>query len=143
MADSMLPEVRSRVMSRIRSRNTLPELHVRRQVWSHGFRYRLHVRHLPGSPDLVLPKYRVAVFVQGCFWHQHGCAKSRRPTSNQEYWDRKLDGNVARDIKNQARLQELGWQVVNVWECQLHGDTDNALCLLRSLKRASAEKKEM
>ena len=134
MADSMLPEVRSRVMSRIRGRDTRPELFVRRAVWKQGFRYRLNVRRLPGAPDLVLAKYVVAVFVHGCFWHQHGCSKSRRPSSNLEYWERKLDSNVARDAQNQYRLQDLGWTVVTVWECRLQQDTEKMLRFLEMLR---------
>ena len=91
MVDTMLPEQRSRLMSRVRGRDTGLEMHVRRTVWGAGFRYRLHARKLPGTPDLVLAKYRLVVFVHGCFWHQHGCARSRRPSSNQAYWERKLD----------------------------------------------------
>ena len=119
MADSFTPDVRSRVMSRIRSRDTRPELYVRRAVWAEGFRYRLHVRAMPGVPDLVLPKYRIVIFVHGCFWHQHGCRKTRRPASNREYWDWKLDGNVARDALNRSRLEGMGWAVATVWECRL------------------------
>jgi DNA mismatch endonuclease (patch repair protein) len=134
MADFMSPEARSRVMSSIRSRNTSPELYVRRMVWAEGFRYRLHVRRLPGTPDLVLAQYRLAVFVHGCFWHQHGCLKGRPPSSNREYWDNKLDRNIARDAKNHSLLEDLGWRVVTVWECKLTEDTDRALKLLRSLR---------
>ena len=131
MADSMRPEVRSRVMSRIRSKDTRPELYVRQAVWREGFRYRLHVRKLPGAPDVVLAKYRLAIFVHGCFWHQHGCSKSSRPSSNREYWEQKLDGNVSRDARHQANLKELGWTVATIWECRLEQDT---LELIESLK---------
>ena len=136
MADMMSADQRSRAMSRVRGRDTGPELRVRHQVWSDGFRYRLHVRTLPGAPDFVLPKYRMAVFVHGCFWHQHGCPKSKRPSSNREFWDRKLDGNVARDACNVMRLTESGWTVVTVWECSLEQDTD---ALLEKLRRKREE----
>ena len=109
MADFLSPEARSRLMSRVRQRDTRPELFVRKAIWQAGFRYRLHVKKLPGSPDLVFPKYRLVVFVHGCFWHQHGCAKSARPSSNSAFWDPKLDGNVARDLRAQTKLKELGW----------------------------------
>ena len=136
MADSMSEDQRSRAMSRVRGRDTGPELRVRHRVWSDGFRYRLYVRALPGAPDLVLPKYRMAVFVHGCFWHQHGCPKSKRPTSNREFWDRKLDGNVARDARNLMQLTESGWTVVTVWECSLEHDT---YALLEKLRRKRDE----
>ena len=136
MADSISPEARSRVMSRVRGCNTSPELYVRRTVWSEGFRYRLHVRKLPGVPDLALAKYRLAVFVHGCFWHQHdGCPNSKRPSSNREYWDKKLDGNAARDARHRTRLEELGWTVVTIWECSLKSDTENLLERLRVFRR--------
>ena len=131
MTDSMKPETRSRVMSRIRSRDTRPEMYVRHAVWQAGFRYRLHLRSLPGAPDLVLAKHSLIVFVNGCFWHQHGCSRSRRPSSNREFWDRKLDDNIARDARNKAALQELGWNVFTVWECSLEENTTELLSVLK------------
>lgn len=136
MADSLSREARSRLMSRVRSRNTRPELYVRRAVWSAGFRYRLHVKKLPGTPDLALRKYRTVVFVQGCFWHQHGCAKSKRPSSNREFWDLKLDSNMARDTRDRMRLEELGWIVITVWECSLEGETEGLLIKLKIAREA-------
>ncbi len=135
MQDTLTPQGRSRLMSRVRGRDTRPELHVRRALWTDGLRYRLHVRDLPGTPDLVLSKYRIVVFVHGCFWHQHGCKKSRRPTSNREFWNLKLDSNIARDARNRTKLEERGWTVVIVWECKLGGDTESLLTLLRVLRR--------
>ena len=130
MADTVLPGERSRIMSNIHSRDTQPELYVRKALWARGFRYRLHVRQLPGAPDVVLRKYSTAIFVHGCFWHQHGCSKTHRPSSNREYWDRKLDGNVARDARNLANLRESGWNVFIIWECSLVQDTEHLLhCL--------------
>ena len=134
MADTTLPEKRSRIMASIHSRDTKPEMYVRRALWTHGFRYRLHARQLPGVPDLVLRKYRTAIFIHGCFWHQHGCPKTHRPSSNRQYWDRKLDGNVARDLRNQAKLLELGWSVLIVWECSLPNDTEQVLQFLDTLR---------
>lgn len=134
MADTMLPAVRSRVMASVRGRDTRPELYVRRAVWREGFRYRLHVRRLPGVPDFVLPKYGVVVFVHGCFWHRHGCSNTRLPSSNLQYWEQKLDGNVARDARNQARLREMGWTVATIWECTLQEGTDKLLRFLGTLR---------
>ena len=136
MTDSVSPEVRSRVMSRVRSRNTSPELYVRRTVWAAGFRYRLHVKKLPGKPDMVLAKYCLVVFVHGCFWHHHGCAKDRRPASNREYWDRKLDGNADRDARHRSQLQEMGWTVVTIWECSLESGAEDLLTRLRIMRAA-------
>ena len=134
MADTLSPEERSRLMARIRSRDTKPEMYVRKAVWRAGFRYRLHSRTLPGKPDLVLSQYKTAVFVHGCFWHQHGCAKTSRPSSNREFWDRKLDGNVARDARNRASLQALGWTVLTVWECSLEEGTADVLSVLKRFR---------
>ena len=135
MADSLSRESRSRLMSKIRSRNTKPELYVRRAVWSAGFRYRLHVRNLPGTPDLVLKRYGFVIFVQGCFWHQHGCAKSKRPSSNQEFWNLKLDENMARDARDRLRLEEQGWTVATVWECTLEAGTESLLAQLENIRK--------
>ena len=124
-------------MAKVKGHNTAPELYARRQIWREGFRYRLHARKLPGSPDIALPKYRLAIFVHGCFWHQHGCAKSKRPASNREYWERKLDRNVARDVQNQRQLKELGWVVAMIWECNLQEDTAEVVRWLE-LRRVSS-----
>jgi DNA mismatch endonuclease (patch repair protein) len=106
------------MMSGIRGRDTRPEIIVRRFLHARGLRYRLHVRDLPGRPDIVLPRRRAAVFVNGCFWHQHpGCRFAYRPKSHQQFWDPKLEANVARDERDQRRLKELGWEVYVVWEC--------------------------
>ena len=111
---------RSRMMSGIRGRNTQPEVQVRRFLSAAGFRYRLHVRGLPGRPDIVLHKYRTVILIHGCFWHQHrGCNLAYMPKSNRSFWRTKLRGNAARDIANGKALKALGWRVVTVWECQL------------------------
>lgn len=119
MADNHTKEDRSRNMSRIRSTNTKPEEKVRKYLFSKGFRYRKNVRSLPGCPDIVLPKYRSVVFVNGCFWHKHDCPRFVWPSSNQEYWIPKITKNAERDEKNQQTLKEMGWQVITVWECEL------------------------
>lgn len=134
MQDTLTPEARSHLMARVRGRDTGPELHVRRALWTDGFRYRIHVGNLPGTPDLVLSKYRIVVFVHGCFWHQHGCKRSKRPASNQEFWNSKLDTNISRDARNRTRLEVRGWTVTTIWECKLDSDTESLLRLLRELR---------
>jgi DNA mismatch endonuclease (patch repair protein) len=107
-------------MAAIRSSNTVPEIILRQKLHGLGFRFRVHRKDLPGRPDIVLPKYKTVVFVNGCFWHQHqGCSLSHWPQSRQEYWEPKLNKNVDRDKRNQERLRELGWKVIVVWECEL------------------------
>ena len=135
MAETLSKDQRSALMARVKSRNTTPEKYVRRTLWTNGFRYRLNVRKLPGKPDIVLAKYRTATLVQGCFWHSHDCRRGRnRPATNIEYWNRKLDGNAARDAINQAKLVELGWYVFTIWECELQEGTERLLSHLHSLR---------
>ncbi|MGJ7531064.1 very short patch repair endonuclease [Variovorax sp. GB1P17] len=111
---------RSRMMASIRGKNTRPELLLRSAMFAAGFRYRLHVRGLPGSPDLVFPKYRAVLFVHGCFWHRHdNCRYTTSPKSNEDFWRVKFEGNVSRDARNVAQLMEQGWRVATVWECAL------------------------
>ena len=137
MADFLSKEERSALMSRVRNRGTAAERYVRQAVWQAGFRYRLNVRKLPGTPDLVLKRYKTVVLVQGCFWHGHGCRKGqRRPASNRQFWDRKLDGNVDRDDANHAKLRELGWNVFLIWECLLNEGTDALLTHLIRLRES-------
>ena len=120
MADTLTKEQRSFVMSRVRSQDTKPELLVRRYLFAHGFRYRIHPKNLPGKPDIVLPKYRTVVFVHGCFWHQHsGCNRSKPPKSNVDFWLGKFNRNVRRDEETSQKLQDLGWSVLIIHECQL------------------------
>ena len=135
MGDFLTKEGRSALMSRVRNRGTSAELYVRRAVWNAGFRYRLNVRRLPGTPDLVMTRYRTVVLVQGCFWHGHNCRKGRRPSSNTEFWDRKLDGNISRDTANKAKLQEMGWAVFPIWECRLDEGTDSLLAYLDRMRK--------
>lgn len=118
MTDVFTAEQRSAVMRRVHSKDTAPELCVRRAAHRLGLRYRLHVETLPGTPDLVFPKSKSVVFVHGCYWHQHGCPASVRPTSHQTYWNAKLDRNVVRDRTNIRLLTEQGWRVLIVWECE-------------------------
>lgn len=118
MTDHVTPALRSRVMSRIRSKGSKPEMVVRRLVHRMGFRYRLHRRDLPGSPDLVFARPKKVIFVHGCFWHQHDCARGTRPLSNTEFWNAKLDANVRRDQRNSNELNMRGWSVLTIWECE-------------------------
>lgn len=114
-------------MASIGSKHTRPELAVRRGLFARGFRYRLHVTELPGTPDLVLPKHRAVVFVSGCFWHGHGCRLFRWPTSNEAYWRKKISRNAERDRQAMQRLQASGWRVATVWECSLKGRSGKGL----------------
>lgn len=139
MGDFLKEEKRSALMARVRNRGTAAELYVRRAVWAAGFRYRLNSRKLPGSPDLVLPRYHVAVLVQGCFWHGHDCRKGKRPATNVDFWNRKLDGNIARDVANRFKLETLGWTVFLVWECSLEEGTNTLLEYLRDKKQRASD----
>ncbi len=121
MADKISPELRSANMRQIRDRGMKPEMAVRRMVHAMGYRYRLHRRDLPGKPDLVFGPRRAVIFVHGCFWHQHECREGHRPKSNSGYWDAKLHRNIERDAMQVAALQELGWRVLVVWECEVRG----------------------
>jgi DNA mismatch endonuclease (patch repair protein) len=114
------PEKRSAVMARVKGKDTTPELKVRKALTALGARYRLHRKDLPGSPDIVLPGRRLAIFVHGCFWHGHDCARGARvPKANRDYWVAKVGRNVARDGASQAALTALGWRVATIWECDL------------------------
>lgn len=120
MADIKSKEARSYNMSRIKGKNTNPEETIRKYLFSQGFRYRKNDKRLPGSPDIVLPKYKTVIFVNGCFWHGHtGCKYFVWPKSNADFWKKKIGSNVARDAKNCRQLKECGWKVLIVWECEL------------------------
>src|SRR5690606_14308302 len=119
MADMFDPQQRSEIMAKIRARNTSPEMTVRKAVHRAGFRFRLHRKDLPGTPDLVFPRHRLAVFVHGCFWHNHNCGLFRWPKSNVEYWRRKIERNVERDRQAMSKLEESGWTVYVIWECRV------------------------
>ena len=119
MTDTHSKEVRSRNMSHIRSKDTKPEVTVRKYLFSKGFRYRKNVKTLPGCPDIVLPKYKTVIFVNGCFWHKHDCPRFVWPSSNEDYWREKIIRNVKRDGDNYEQLEASGWNIYVVWECQL------------------------
>ncbi|MDW9481251.1 DNA mismatch endonuclease Vsr [Sinorhizobium meliloti] len=118
MADTVTPEVRSRMMAAVRSRNTVPEMAIRKSLHASGFRYRIHKKIGKSRPDILLPKYSAAIFVHGCFWHGHvGCRYSRMPKSNVEFWTSKIERNAARDTRNEDEITQLGWRIAVVWEC--------------------------
>lgn len=136
MVDVVKPEVRSRMMSRIRGRDTQPERLIRSGLWAYGFRFQLHRKELPGRPDLVLPKWRTVVFVNGCFWHAHeGCPYFRLPASRPDFWKDKLENNRRRDMRAVDRLVAEDWKVIIVWECALRADANQAVSLTARLIR--------
>ena len=120
MADILEPAVRSYIMSQIKSKDTKPEMTVRRFLFANGFRFRTHDKKLPGKPDLVLKKYNTVVFVHGCFWHGHeNCKHFKMPKSRREYWVPKIENNIARDRNNIQEVLSLGWNIIVIWECEL------------------------
>ena len=125
MVDNLTKDQRSKNMSRIRSKNTKPEMIVRKKLHSLGYRYRLHKKELPGKPDIFLKKFNLAIFVNGCFWHQHGCKKTSKPKSNKNYWTEKLKKKVITDKKNKKTLLNMGFNVLTMWECEIvkNGET--------------------
>ncbi|MBU8913324.1 MAG: very short patch repair endonuclease [Spirochaetales bacterium] len=146
MADIVDTETRSRMMSAVRAKNSKLEIAVRRRLFAAGFRYRLHRKGLPGTPDLVFAKYQAVLFVHGCFWHYHGCHLSKIPSTRSSWWKEKLEANRRRDSKVMSELRNLGWRVLIVWECSFRKskiDRKNALdsiaeqvgCFLKSEKR--------
>jgi DNA mismatch endonuclease, patch repair protein len=121
MVDTLTPAERSERMSRIRSQNTKPEIALRKSLHGLGFRFRIQARHLPGKPDIVLPRYRTVVFVHGCFWHRHStCKIATTPKSNTDFWEAKFARNVERDSLTRRALEAAGWKVIVAWECELH-----------------------
>jgi DNA mismatch endonuclease (patch repair protein) len=122
VGDIFPAKARSHVMSQIRSKNTRPELQVRHFLWNSGFRYRLHGKKLPGSPDIVLPRYKTVVFVHGCFWHGHpNCKQFKMPGTNTAFWEAKIGRNRERDACAIADLKAMGWNVIVLWECEIQG----------------------
>lgn len=120
MADVMTPKQRSRCMAAIKGKDTKPEMIVRKYLFSRGMRFRVQVRKLPGTPDIVLPKYKTVIFVNGCFWHGHeDCKYFRLPKSNVEFWKEKIKRNIERDRESMQALLDLGWKIIRVWECEL------------------------
>lgn len=134
--DTLTTEQRSALMARVRASDTKPEMIVRRMIHALGYRFRLHKRDLPGTPDIVLPRLGKIVLVHGCFWHRHrGCALAREPRSNKKYWAPKLDGNARRDQKNARLLRRDGWRLMTVWECQTRSPAKLEKRLLHFLEK--------
>lgn len=132
MADVFTKKKRSDIMSKIRAKNTKPELLVRQFLFSKGFRYRLHQNALPGKPDIILKKYKTIIFVNGCFWHGHkNCKKSILPTSNITFWKEKIQANIDRDKKSKRSLKKLGWSIFTIWEC----DIENKMALTKTMNK--------
>ena len=120
MTDVLSKEQRKLCMSHVRGKDTKPELLVRQFLFAQGFRYRLYRKDLPGKPDIVLPKYKTVIFINGCFWHGHtGCKYATIPEANHDFWLAKISGNIERDKSNYAKLFELGWKVIEIWQCEL------------------------
>lgn len=122
--DILTPPARSKLMGRIRSKNTKPEIAVRSALHRMGYRFRLHCKDLPGRPDIVLPRHRKIVLVQGCFWHGHMCRLASKPKSNEAYWEAKICTNRERDARNIAALAAMGWSVLELWECSIKNRSD-------------------
>lgn len=121
MADVVDAATRSRMMAGIRTQGTKPEIIIRKALHARGFRYSLHSKGMPGKPDIVMPRWRVAIFVHGCFWHQHGCHLSKMPATNMDFWEKKLAGNKLRDEKVTQALVAMGWRTATIWECTTRG----------------------
>lgn len=145
--DSISPEHRSWNMAQIKGKDTKIEVRVRQYLFSKGFRFRKNDKRFPGKPDVVLPKYKTVIFINGCFWHMHeGCKQGRLPKSNVEYWEEKLGKNVANDRKHIQQLMEMGWNPITIWECELKNDFDitmqKVVNLIRSQKEVHNEQAE-
>jgi DNA mismatch endonuclease (patch repair protein) len=125
--DTVTSAVRSRIMASVGQKNTGGEVLLRKALHRLGLRYKLHDRSLPGSPDLVLPRFKAVVFVHGCYWHSHGCYRSTTPKTRRKFWTDKFTANRSRDIKNRTQLLDMGWRVLTVWECILIGKTSKPL----------------
>lgn len=138
--DSITPEHRSWNMSRIRGKDTKIEVEVRKYLFAKGFRFRKNDKRFPGKPDVVLPKYKTVIFVNGCFWHMHeGCKQGRLPKSNLDYWREKLEKNVANDKLHEQQLTELGWNTITLWECELKKDFEGVMAATIQQMYQSAE----
>jgi len=135
MADIFSSQKRSDIMSKISSKETKPEIFVRKILFARGFRFRKNDKRLPGKPDVVLPKYKTVIFVNGCFWHGHReCKKSKLPETRKEFWADKIKSNIERDERDLLQLQQMGWNVLVIWGCKLSDNTDSVVRTLEQLK---------
>ena len=134
MVDTVGTKERSRIMALVPSKNSSPELLVRRRLHEDGFRFRLHSPNLPGHPDIVLARYNRVIFVHGCFWHWHGCKRSRMPDSNRDYWTQKIERTQRRDLAVVEQIASMGWDCSVIWECQLNKGVDDLLVELTTLR---------
>ncbi|NNH61659.1 DNA mismatch endonuclease Vsr [Rhizobium laguerreae] len=134
MTDTLLPSDRSKLMSRVRNKDTGPELAVRRALHAAGFRFRLHRKDLQGRPDIVLPRHRVAIFVHGCFWHGHDCRRGKLPQGNADFWAVKIGRNKARDAAAEEALTQAGWSVETIWQCELKSALKSLIERLNALR---------
>lgn len=140
MTDKLTPQQRKALMGRVRNKNTAPEMLVRRLLHRMGYRFRLHRRDLPGTPDIVLPKYRTVVFVHGCFWHGHeGCRRGTRPVSNKDFWNAKINRNCERDATATTSLVGAGWRVITVWDCEIKAGEDALSARLSAFVKGDGE----
>ena len=130
MADRISRQRRSWNMSRIKGRDTRPELAVRKALYSRGYRYRIHYG-VDGNPDIAFPKTKLAIFIHGCFWHQHGCKHTYRPRTRKKFWNEKLDRNMTRDTQITRRLHDKGWETVTIWACEIKNNSDGVIEKLR------------
>jgi len=139
--DKFSKKKRSSIMRSIKSEHTKPEMIVRSGLHKNGYGFRLHRKDLPGTPDIVMAKYGIAIFVNGCFWHQHGCDRTSVPKTHKKFWSDKFDKNVARDARNHAKLKEMGWEVLVIWECDILKDIDEEISRIAEVaERRSREK---
>lgn len=127
MVDIVSPDIRSRMMSGIRGKNTGPEVAIRKEMHRRGYRYRLHAKELPGKPDIVFPRFRAVVFVNGCFWHGHSCPRFKMPSTRPEFWRAKIEKNRINDARAISALLSTGWRVAEIWECALKGTKKESL----------------
>ena len=144
MADKLSPEKRSWNMSRIKGKDTKPEIAVRKYLFRKGFRFRKNDKRYPGKPDIVLPKYHTVIFIHGCFWHHHvGCKQATMPKTRTEFWEKKFEQNTDNDARHKRQLEEMGFKVITIWECEIEKDFDGTMeKLVFDLKGVNEENEE-
>lgn len=140
MSDIYSKSKRSDIMSKISGKETKPEILVRKFLFSKGFRFRKNVKNLPGKPDIVLPKYKTAIFVHGCFWHGHSCKRGTLPKTNHKFWLEKIGKNIERDIRNSSELKETGWNIIVVWQCEIKNKDERNIHLNKLIEEIKANR---